>query len=58
MRIGEDPWIGCGNAHRLPLELKVYLKEVVITHISHIADPEHTSLFQQAWKSARILLIP
>lgn len=58
VRIGEDPWIGCGNAHRLPPELKAYLNEVGITRISHIADLEHTSLFQQAWKSAWSLLIP
>lgn len=58
VRIGKDPWIGCGNAHRLPIELKIFLRVANITHIGHIADLEHTTLFQQALKLAQRLNIP
>lgn len=58
VRIGDDPWIGCGNAHRLYIELKSHLNVAGITHIYHIADPNHTTLFQQDWKYAHFLHIP
>lgn len=58
MRIGEDPWIGCGNAHRISIDLKTHLSAVDINHISYLDDPNHTTMFQKSWKSARILQIP
>lgn len=48
-----DPWIGCGNAHRLPQDLLLHLSNSSISLISHIADQEHTTIFQHAWKSAQ-----
>lgn len=58
VRIGFDPWIGSGNSHRLPQELIMIINNVDITNIDHILDPENTTLFQQAWKSAHHLNIP
>jgi len=52
VRIGLDPWTGCGNAHRLPIELTSHL------NVTNIAHSEHSTLFQQAWKSAHHLNIP
>lgn len=34
------------------------LNNAGIKHIDHIADPENTTLFQQAWKSAHWLNLP
>lgn len=45
IRIGANPWIGCGNAHRLPVDLKHYLAGQGITNICHIADAVHYSMF-------------
>ena len=53
-----DPWIGCGNAHRLPQELRAYLTSRGITHINHIADNGRSTFLQQAWKTGRMLQIP
>jgi len=47
-RIGIDPWIECGNAHRLPEELRTHLFDKGITHLSHIADNDHKKYTQQA----------
>eukprot|EP00253_Pinus_taeda_P018856 PITA_18856 len=58
VHIGIDPWIGCGNAHRLPAQLIALLKNQGVTHIANIADPENSSFFQQAWKTAQELHIP
>eukprot|EP00253_Pinus_taeda_P029628 PITA_29628 len=54
----EDPCVGCGNAHRLPQELKTHLVDQGITHICHIADNGRSSLTQQAWKTGFVLNIP
>lgn len=48
VHIGSDPWIGCGNAHRLPASLIAHLQEQGVSHISHIAYHAHTTPFQQA----------
>lgn len=58
VQIGRDPWIGCGNAHQLPLDLLQILIEKGIMHINHAADPEQSSFLHQAWKTARSLLLP
>lgn len=58
VRIGEDPWIRCGNAHRLPNELKNLITALGITHINHIANGEHSIFAQQAWKFGHALQIP
>lgn len=38
VHIGEDPWVGCGNAYRLLAKLGLHLAEQGITHICLIAD--------------------
>lgn len=48
VHIGVDPWIGCSNAHSLPVEVIGLLSDQVYTHLSQIADPINTSFFQQA----------
>lgn len=57
VRTGLDPWIGCNNAHMLPEDLKRHLINAGITHISHIADMQHTT-FLQHWKMTRSLNTP
>eukprot|EP00253_Pinus_taeda_P003164 PITA_03164 len=56
--IGVDPWIGCGNAHKLSAEMIELLVNQGISHLSHIIDQENTTPLQQAWKSTRNLHIP
>eukprot|EP00253_Pinus_taeda_P030204 PITA_30204 len=58
VRIGKDPWVGCGNAHRLPIELIEHLKVRGITHIAHIGDPECSTFLYQAWLNVHHLAIP
>lgn len=58
VRIGTDPWVGCGNAHKLPADLIRYLNSRGITHIKHISDRNNSTFLQQAWKSAHDLDIP
>lgn len=53
VKIGMDPWIGCGKAHRLPKELRKYLISIGISHLSQIADNERSTFLQKAWKSGR-----
>jgi len=53
-----DPWYGCGNAFRLPLDLIQYLSNASITYLEQIANPEHSNIFTQAWKSVIHLGIP
>lgn len=58
VRLGVDPWVRCGNAHRLSEELRTYLIEQGITHVCHIVDNAHSTLLQQTWKSGLHLNIP
>eukprot|EP00253_Pinus_taeda_P033651 PITA_33651 len=58
VRIGMDPWVGCGNSHRLPADLIHYLHDRGIMHIKHIGDQANSSFLQQAWLSARALGLP
>lgn len=58
VRLWIDPYIKFGNTHRLPDELKTHLIAKGITYISHIANREHSTFAQQAWKSGRALQIP
>ena len=37
VKIGMDPWISCGNAQRLPQELRAELTSKGITHINHVS---------------------
>lgn len=45
VHIGVDPWIGCGNAHRLPAELIAFLVDQGLSHLSHITDQTNSTLF-------------
>eukprot|EP00253_Pinus_taeda_P008270 PITA_08270 len=58
VRIGKDPWVGCGNAHRLPNEVIDHLKVRGITHIAHIGDLERSTFLHQAWLNEHNLVIP
>eukprot|EP00253_Pinus_taeda_P027341 PITA_27341 len=58
VRIGLDPWVGCGNTHRLPDGLIRHLNDRGITHIRHIGDPANSTFLQQAWLNAHTLEIP
>lgn len=55
---GMDPWVGCGNAHRLHADLIIYLHDRGVTHIKHIGDQVNSSFLQQAWLTARALELP
>eukprot|EP00253_Pinus_taeda_P025399 PITA_25399 len=58
VRIRLDPWVGCGNAHRLPIYLIRHLNDRGITHIIHAGDPANSTFLQQAWLNAHNLEIP
>eukprot|EP00253_Pinus_taeda_P002467 PITA_02467 len=58
VRIGQDPWVGCGNAHRLPIDLISHLNDRGITHIAHVGDLENSTFLHQAWLNAHNLEIP
>eukprot|EP00253_Pinus_taeda_P020940 PITA_20940 len=58
VRIGQDPWVGCGNTHRLSNGLIRHLNDRGITNIMHIGDPANSTFLQQAWISAQTLDIP
>eukprot|EP00253_Pinus_taeda_P013597 PITA_13597 len=58
VRIGMDPWVGCGNTHRLHADLIRHLHDRGVTHIKHIGDRENSSFLHQAWLSARALELP
>jgi len=56
--IGIDPWIGCGNMHRLPPDMLLHLGEQNFTPVAHIADELNSTFLQQAWKTDLQLNIP
>lgn len=58
VRIGMDPWVGCGNTHRLSEGLLRHLHSRGIMHIKHISDRENSTFLQQAWESIHTLEIP
>eukprot|EP00253_Pinus_taeda_P025252 PITA_25252 len=58
VRIGMDPWVGCGNTHRLHADLIRHLHDRGVTHIKHIGDRANSSFLHQAWLSARALELP
>jgi len=58
VRIGQDPWVGCGNTHRLSAGLIRHLNDRGITNIMHIGDLANSTFLQQAWISAQTLDIP
>eukprot|EP00253_Pinus_taeda_P029159 PITA_29159 len=57
VHIGMDPWVGCGNAHRLPVDIIRHLNDRGITHIIHAGDPANSTFLQQAWHNAHTLEI-
>lgn len=46
VKIGQEPWIGYGDAYRLPMDIRNHLSKMNITLINHIVDPEHSTLFK------------
>jgi hypothetical protein len=55
LRIRRDPWAGCLREHLLPDDLYTTFERGGYFHLAQIADPLHTTLWQQGWKSGRIL---
>jgi len=52
LRIGADPWPGSGTTHILPPNLINLLQRQNIYLLSHLADPNSTTLWHQGWKKA------
>ena len=57
-RIGLDPWNGSGGRHILPEALIRHLHSQGIRFIADIADPQHTTIFEQRWKTVSQINIP
>lgn len=49
VRLGMDPWVGCGNMHKLSDDLIIHLHNRGLTHICHIGDIANSTFLQQAW---------
>jgi len=58
VRIGIDPWVGCGGAHVLPEVLRVHLEIRGFCFIADIGDPGNSTLWHQGWVSAQRLELP
>ena len=57
VRIGIDPWVGCGGDRVLPEELRLHLEARGCHYIADIEDQENSSLWHQGWISAQRLEI-
>lgn len=55
VRIGLDAWLGSGNVHILPPDLKKFLEEASYYTLNQIDDAKNTTLFGQKWKFSRDL---
>ena len=53
VRIGIDPWVGCGRAGVLLEALRLYLATRAFHFIADIEDKENSSLWHQGWISAQ-----
>lgn len=58
VQIGTDPWVGCGNTLSLTEHLRGHLQANGIMYINQIIYEAHTTIFQQAWRTAIDLNIP
>ena len=55
LRIGVDPWSGCGNSHILLEDLIDQLHKKGIFYLSPLVDPLTTNLWNQGWKNSTFL---
>jgi ribonuclease HI len=55
LRIGCDPWAGCMREHILPDALCTVLERGGYYYLAQVADPLHTTMWQQGWKDDRTL---
>lgn len=55
VRIGQDPWPGCGNDHILPPELVECLDQSNVQYLSYVGDHEAFTIHSQGWKSGIFL---
>ena len=55
LRIGRDPWASYLREHLLLDDLCTTFERGGYFHLAQIADPLHTTLWKQGWKSGRIL---
>ena len=58
VRIGIDPWNGCGGRHILSEALIQHLHSLEIKALADIADPLNSSILEQRWKSAPQINLP
>ena len=55
VRLGIDPWVGCGRDRVLPEEMRLHLVTRGCLFITDIEDQENSSLWHQGWISAQRL---
>lgn len=55
VRIGSDPWPGSDMRHILPQPLIDFLRDEGILKLSHLDNPDNTTLWHQGWESTRDL---
>ena len=58
LRIGIDPWVGCGGEHVLPEVLRQFLENRGFFYLADVADPEACTLWNQGWLSGQRLRLP
>ena len=51
LRIGLDPWLGCGQGHILPMVVHEFLSLQNISTLDQSDDPNNTNFWQHGWKS-------
>ena len=52
LRVGEDPWVGCTQQHRLPVHTVEALRQRGIVYLSQLAAPIQVNPWFQTWRSA------
>ena len=52
LRVGEDPWVGCTQQHRLPVHTVEALRQRGIVYLSQLAAPFQENPWFQSWRSA------
>ena len=48
---GLEPWLGCGQGHRLPMSVHDFLAIKDIKTLHQVDDPNNTNLWHQGWKN-------
>lgn len=53
--VGLDPWVGCGGAHILPVDLRLFLSSRSVYFLSDLVNPRSSSMWHQGWLSQQRL---